>query len=113
MNLRRSLADEEDSNDEAPEGFVDGDFASGKVLDLNMPHGCFVMAFNPGEAALLAVGLLNGEGVALYETKSYSLVAILDQEDSVSSLSWLTVGDGNFDTFGLLAVGCLDGEVSV
>jgi WD40 repeat protein len=113
VHLKSSVVKEAEESSDAPNGFVDGDFASGKVFDLNLPQGCFVMEFHPDEASLLAVGLLNGDGVALYETRTYSLVAMLEQEDAVSALAWLKIGDGAYGSFSLLAVGCLDGSVSL
>ncbi|KAI2510727.1 hypothetical protein MHU86_3675 [Fragilaria crotonensis] len=98
---------------DAPNGFVAGDFISGKVCDLDISGGCFVMEFLPGDASLLAVGLLNGDGVKIYETTTYSLVARLEQDDAVSSLSWLEINDGQNRSLTLLAVGTLGGRVSI
>lgn len=96
-----------------PRGFVDGNFASGKVLDLHV-SGCYTIAFHPLEK-LLAVGLLRGRGVALYETRTFTLVHTLDRDDSVSTLSWLPLPPEKHHehTTSLLAVGGLDGTVSL
>jgi WD40 repeat protein len=110
IRLRKS--NNEESLIDAPYGFIEGDFASGKVVDVNIPQGCFVMEYHPVETSLLAVGLLNGGGVAIFETTTYNLVDTLYQEDSVSALAWLRVEHGS-DNFSLLAVGCLNGKVSV
>jgi WD40 repeat protein len=98
---------------DAPNGFVAGDFISGKVCDLGISGGCFVMEFLPDDASLLAIGLLNGHGVEIYETTTYSLVARLEQDDAISSLSWLKINDVRNRSLALLAVGSLDGQVSV
>ena len=58
--------------------------------------------------ALLAVGLLEGHGVALYETSTYSLVCTLERHyDCVSCLQWWSMENSLL----LLAVATLDGIV--
>lgn len=108
----KSLVEDDDEDDDtdrilnAPFGFVDGDFHTGKTLDLMIRGGCFVMQQHN---SILAVGLLNGDGVALYETTTYTLMCMLPQSDAVSALEWLSIDDNT----ALLAVGCLNGTVSV
>lgn len=110
VHLNKSMNEE---LKDAPHGFVGGDFASGKIFDLNLPGGSFVMEFHPGNASLLAVGLLNGDGVAIYETRTYTLVDMLAQDDAVSALAWLEAKQGMGESISLLTVGCLDGRVSI
>lgn len=92
-------------------GFVNGDFVSGKIHDIHVTENCFVLEYCLSEN-LLAVGLLQGGGVALYETSSYSLVTTLERHDSVSSLEWLSIDNSNTNML-LLAVGGLDGVVTL
>lgn len=113
-------------------GFVDGDFASGKVRDIPV-DGCFVMQFIPAQNKnLLAVGAR--KSLDFYETTSYTIAYRLPQETQVSALQWLSpkinsVKDGGSPTttatnagnsrggFGLgrnlLAVGDLGGNVTL
>ena len=68
-------------------GFVDGDFASGKIRDIPV-DGCFVMQFIPQSHNLLAVGAR--KSIDFYETTSYSIAYRLPQETQVSALQWLS-----------------------
>jgi hypothetical protein len=56
---------------------------------------------------LLAVG--TSEGVALYETQTYSLVQVVERDDTVSVLQWLQVPNGSL----LLGVGGLNGVATL
>lgn len=78
-------------------------------MDLVIEDGCYCMAHH---GSLMAVGLLDGTGLALYETRSYSLVYVLEREDAVSALSWLDV-ENNGQQRCLLAVGGLDASVAL
>ena len=71
---------------------------------------------------MLAIGLNGTEGVLLYETKFFSLVTIIEREDSVSALDWVDNpfndnDDGSLklhmERSQLLAVGGFDGTVSI
>ena len=130
-----------DQPSDIPRGFVDGNFASGKVLDVRGISNCFAVAFHPNKK-VLAIGLLGGRGVALYETRTFTVIQTLERQDCVSALSWLplhssitttttttSLGDNspmnnknnhgnnnsnsNDDSISLLAVGGLDGTVSL
>lgn len=73
---------------------------------------------------MLAVGLNDGNGVVLYETKGFTILEVIDRDDTVSALDWV---DDPFDTLNnkkddqssteklsqLLAVGGFDGVVSI
>jgi hypothetical protein len=45
------------------------------------------MESHPGHAWLLAVRLLNGDGVAIYETRTYALVNMLARGDCSFNLA--------------------------
>jgi WD40 repeat protein len=86
-------------------GFVNGDFLTGKILDLSVRR-CFIIQYSVlGD--LLAVG--TSEGVALYETQTYSLVQAVERDDTVSALQWLQVPNGSL----LLGVGGLNGVATL
>jgi WD40 repeat protein len=103
IQLKRSctFADEEDK----VLGFVNGNFASGKIRDLPV-SGCHIMAYL-ANATVLAVGLANC--LDFYETGNYSLMQSMDRSDTVSAIKWLPKA-GNWS---LLAVAGLDGVVSI
>jgi len=105
-----SLMDEESVT---PYGFIQGDFHSAKVMDVNTLAGAWTMAYHPEGASILAVGLMDGEGVVLYETQTYSEIYILEREDTVSALAWLPMEVECGHSTSLLAVACLDGTVAV
>ena len=86
-------------------GFVNGDFLTGKIFDLSVRR-CFIMQHS-SHGDLLAVG--TSEGVALYETQTYSLVQVVDRDDTVSALQWLQIPNGSL----LLGVGGLDGVATL
>lgn len=94
-------------------GFVDGDFASGKVRDIPV-DGCFVMQFVPVAQSLLAVGAR--KSIDFYETTSYSMAYRLPQEKQVSALQWLPMAKHQGKKSlgrNLLAVGDLAGNVTL
>ena len=71
-------------------GFVQGNFGAGKVHEVKLPPRttCYTLAFHPcRHIPLLAVGL--SEGLAFYETESFSLVYQQYLDDMVSALSWI------------------------
>jgi WD40 repeat protein len=96
------------------QGFVNGDFASGKIRDVIVER-CFVVSFSGhNDANLLAVGLASG--LAFYETtNTYSLVHQCARTDMVSALRWVAPlgSSGIASSSLLLVVGGLDGKVSV
>eukprot|EP00957_Ditylum_brightwellii_P195310 14880079-Ditylum_brightwellii.AAC.1 len=51
-------------------GYVDGIFATGKVRDIFPSSACYIIKFSP-DTSLLAVGLTQGKGLALYETEHF------------------------------------------
>lgn len=102
-------------------GYVNGIFTEGKVREIIPPSDCFAMKFSP-DSSLLAVGLRNGEGVVIYETKYFSIVRIIDQEDTVSAIDWARAHSLSSDDETrnaarsgscMLAVGGFDGIVTV
>ena len=103
---------------EPPNGFVDGDFHSGKIRDITV-SGAWTMAYHPGNDAVLAVGMLNGEGVVMYETNTYTVIGILERDDAVSTLAWLSIqldpdqSQSQSHSTSYLAVGGLDGTVAL
>lgn len=82
-------------------GFVEGDFSTGKIEELQLDRGCFTLAFHPTEA-LLVVGLRGA--LRFYESSTYSIVYERATDDMVSAIVW-------HDHF--LAVGSLDGTVAL
>ena len=103
----------------AQQGFINGDFVSGKIQDIVVDH-CFVIAYSSYQtgSALLAVGL--EEGLAFYDTTTNSLVHKTNRADMVSALCWtpvrtgMTPEDNSYTSSShLLAVGGLDGTVSL
>lgn len=95
-------------------GFVNGDFASGKVRDIGV-DGCFVMAFQPSHT-VLAVGARRS--VDFYETTNYGMIHRWPTRDTqVSAMQWLSFekNQGKTTLLGrsLLAVGDLAGNVSL
>ncbi|CAB9511665.1 WD domain, G-beta repeat [Seminavis robusta] len=103
-------------------GFVDGDFAAGKVRDIPV-DGCFVMAFSPQTHSLLAVGAR--KTLDFYETIGYSLACRFPRDAQVSAVQWLAAADDHHTNsskakattrsghHNLLAVGDLGGTVSL
>ena len=69
------------------------------------------------DSTVLAIGLNNGGGVLLYETKTFSLLATIERDDTVSALDWVDnpFNDDDDEREGsqLLAVGGFDGVVSI
>lgn len=94
-------------------GFVDGDFASGKVRDIPV-DGCFVMAFLPKAYSLFAVGAR--KTVDFYETTTYTIAYRFERDTQVSALQWLPLEDHTSQKHlgrNYLAVGDLGGTVSL
>jgi hypothetical protein len=103
IHLKRSNTANEEQD--KVHGFVDGNFASGKIRDLPV-SGCHIMAYL-ANANLLAVGLT--DSLDFYETGNYSLIQSVKRSDTVSAIKWLPqVGNSS-----LLVVAGLDGVVSV
>lgn len=104
------------------EYFVNGDFHNGKIRDIETQYGCYNIKFNL-DSTILAIGLDNDGGVLLYETKTFSLLATIEREDSVSALDWVdnpfhdgddnSVNSNDNHLSQLLAVGGFDGVVSI
>jgi WD40 repeat protein len=103
IHLKRSNT----ANDEQDKvhGFVDGNFASGKIRDLPV-SGCYIVGYL-ANTNLLAVGLT--DSLDFYETGNYSLIQSVERSDTVSAIKWLPQA-GNCS---LLAVAGLDGVVSI
>jgi len=74
--------------DDPVSGFIDGNFSYGKVKDLEMPASCYAMNFNV-DSTILAVGLNEGKGVAMYESQTFTLLYTLERSDTVSALDWV------------------------
>jgi WD40 repeat protein len=107
-------------------GFQGGDFSSGKVKHINLPTGCWTMAFSVG-AGILATGLKNR--VELLETANFSLLCSIPRTAKVSAIQWCTglallwgekarkrPSDQNhhgFEDGEIVAVAGLDGHVGV
>jgi hypothetical protein len=53
-----SIRSDDDNPFDSLSGFVGGDFAAGKLKDIRLPTGCWVMAFSE-RADILATGLKN------------------------------------------------------
>jgi hypothetical protein len=110
--------------DDSIMGFCDGDFGSGKVKNIRLPTGCWVMAYSE-QATVLAAGLY--ERLDFFETQNYSVIYSLPRSDKVSAIKWLrasalsktTTSVKDFvynrqDEDGeIMAVAGLDGQVSV
>ena len=108
-------------------GFVKGDFSAGKIKDIKLRLGCWVMSYSL-RADILAVGLKNR--LNFLETRNYSRIYSLPWSDKVSAIQWcygdalnprITQQDSEkietatTDASGkyLIAVGGLDGHVAV
>jgi WD40 repeat protein len=102
IHLRRSCT----ANDEQDKvhGFVDGNFASGKIRDLPV-SGCYIVGYL-ANTNLLAVGT---DRLDFYETENYSKIQSMERSGTVSAIKWLPQA-GNCS---LLAVAGLDGVVSI
>uniref|UniRef100_A0A7S4HP16 Ion transport domain-containing protein n=2 Tax=Odontella aurita TaxID=265563 RepID=A0A7S4HP16_9STRA len=118
-NSRVQNDNEPSHGDDPPlSGYVNGIFLEGKTREIIPPTDCFAMKFNP-DSSLLAVGLRNGEGVVIYETKYFSVLRILEQEDTVSAMDWIPFPSLGKTRSGarpgscMLAVGGFDGVVIV
>lgn len=124
-------------------GFVDGNFSSGKILDLVVER-CYVMAYQRTHniwrnnymnmendtvdnlmPSYLAVGTV--KGVSIYETAGYSLAYKIRRSGMVSAIHWadspnispFNANDSEIcmsnvsNQYSLLVVGSLDGTVSL
>jgi WD40 repeat protein len=114
-----SIQSEEDAPFDSLSGFVGGDFSAGKVKDIKLPSGCWVMAFSE-RADILAAGMKNR--VDFLETQNYSTIYSLSFSDKISAIQWCrgsdlcaTTGkklDDGSDRE-IVAVAGLDGHVAV
>ena len=95
-------------------GYVDGNFINGKVRDIIPLHSCTVVKFT-FDSKYLALGLENGRGVSIYETKSFSIIHTIPLKDTVSSIDWMNVAERQSfpKTEHLLAIGTYDGNITV
>ena len=105
-------------------GFIDGNFTSGKLKEIQTNAKCYILKFNLN-STLLAVGLSDGQGVELYETNQFRLIYTIERSDTVSALDWVEAdapGKSKLDDDSvksnesedqLLAVGSFDGFVKV
>lgn len=135
LHRQKSCTNKGSEHDDKVSGFVDGNFASGKVLDLVVDR-CFVTAFqnssdddgdlsNPFQQPVLSSFLAVGtsKSVALYETSSYALAYEIPRSGMVSAIVWFSPPSSfrstsieNSSRFGqpsLLAVGGLEGTLSL
>ena len=102
--------------------YIDGDFHNGKVREIETSHFCYNIIFNL-DSTILAIGLDNNGGVLLYETRTFSLLEIIEREDTVSALDWVdnpftsdddaSIKMDESDRAQLLAVSGFDGVVSI
>lgn len=116
--------DDDESSFDSIKGFCDGDFGSGKVKNIRLPTGCWVMAYSE-QATVLAAGL--DERLDFFETQNYSVIYSLPRSDRVSAIRWLrasvlsktasSVKDFVYNRQNedgeIMAVAGLDGHVSV
>ena len=119
-----SLNSEEEAPYDTISGFVNGNFAAGKVRDIRLPEGCWVTAYSE-RADLLAVGLQNR--IDFLETRNYTTVHSIECPGKVSAIQWAQGASLNPNTSlknannklrdsydgEIIAVSCLDGQVSV
>jgi WD40 repeat protein len=116
--------DEDDTPFDSIKGFCDGDFGSGKVKNIRLPTGCWVMAYSE-RATVLAAGL--NERLDFFETQNYSVIYSLPRSDKVSAIRWFRASALSKTTTSvkdcvynrqdedeeIMAVAGLDGQVSV
>lgn len=107
-------------------GFVNGNFTSGKLKEIETTAACFGIKFNL-DCSLLAVALKDGHGVELYETQQFRLIHTIERSCTVSAMDWVeqpgtqntkwNEGDEEIELkepkTQLLAVGGFDGFVKV
>ncbi|KAL3934274.1 MAG: hypothetical protein SGARI_003461, partial [Bacillariaceae sp.] len=99
-----------------PDGFVDGDFLAGKIRDIKLQSGCWVIGYSP-RADILAVGFQGR--LDFLETRNYTCIHSVERDDKVSAIEWCPgsalLGDQhNHTTSALVAVAGLgNGQVSV
>jgi hypothetical protein len=107
-------------------GFIDGNFSSGKLKEIETSGRCFTIKFNL-DSTILAVALSDGYGVELYETQQFRLIYTIERSATVSALDWvdedgaenlkvseeLDYTDQNEARPQLLAVGGFDGVAKV
>ena len=100
-------------------GFVNGDFTSGKLKEIETSAACFTIKFNL-DSSLLAVALKDGHGVELYETQQFRLIYTIERSCTVSAMDWVEDDEGSeremkqkFPKAQLLAIGGFDGFVKV
>lgn len=107
-------------------GFIDGNFSSGKLKEIETNGKCFTIKFNL-DSTILAVALCDGYGVELYETQQFRLIYTIERSGTVSALDWVDEVDvdnlkpdeefnfinDNVPRPQLLAVGGFDGCVKV
>ena len=74
------------------DGYIDGKFSDGRVFNVNTSQEAWTLAYSP-DSALLGIGLENGYGVALYETKRYNLIRRVSTEDTVVDVQWNNLFD--------------------
>jgi WD40 repeat protein len=95
-----------------PDGFVNGDFMSGILRQVDVQDKCFTTAYQSSscdEEGLLAVGTT--KGVALYETVNYTRIQLLERGAMVSSLEWIQFLDNRRNW--LLVVADVKGCVTI
>jgi hypothetical protein len=135
-NIRNNIVDH--TMGQKKSGFVDGNFSSGKILDLSVER-CHVISYqnvrttwgknytlhehcsaNHSVLSYLAVGTV--KGVSIYETSSYSLVYHIPSTGMISALRWADAPTMSLlhateskttmsNQYSLLVVGTLDGRV--
>ena len=118
-----SLSSRKSYSSRISNSYIDGIFSRGRIKEIETSAGCYNIKFNL-DATVLAVGLNDGNGVVLYETKGFTVIDVIDRDDTVSALDWI---DDPFDDLNrdkddqsstanlsqLLAVGGFDGVVSI
>jgi WD40 repeat protein len=105
----------------AVHGFVDGNFSSGKILDLKLPSRCFVMSYDPSVTVLVVGTATSLEFFdAASQQQQYVVIHSVPCTSMISAVRWIPPPPSNADSHWshgnanlLLATADLDGNISL